>query len=340
MTQQVRTGYRNHRKAAWGLALLLVAAIATVTIPLASGAPSKTLQFVTQPPAAMQKSAPATNATIAVAVIQGSQRQNSQGQTPSLSASGAGTIDNFTVSGPTYNSTQKTWSWSVTPESDAPSGFYTFTATLGTLDPVTSNPVRVAEFVCPPSCDNASNLDTRAPGRLRIADTLGSPVALDFLPDLSVPLGCNNASSGQTWNRLSIDTDADGDPDVFFPAVALDFNYGNAKMLQVTYMVRNSDWVLTNAARGNQDIELCAVGKHQDPDKNHGAAADKFAGKYGPSTWDPSTGMYSGVLTIVSNPSKVKTDPAICGRGNVDISGETWRAWTVCIPFDWDWGMG
>jgi hypothetical protein len=342
MTDHVRTGYRNHRKAAWGLALLLVAAIATVTIPLASGAPTKTLKFVTPPPPAMQKSAPATKADIAVAVFSANQTQNSQGQTPSLTASGvpSGSIANFNVPTPTYDNTTRVWTWKdVTAKSDAPSGSYTFTATLGTLDPVTSNTVRVAQFVCPPSCDNTSNVNTRAPGRLKIADTFGSPVALDFQPDLdpaSVPPGC------QTWNRISIDTDADGDPDVYFPAVALDFNYGNSKMLQVTYMIRNSDWVLTNAARGNNDIELCAVAKHQTQALNDGA--HPFSGKYGDATWDPSTGMYSGVLTTVANPTKVKTNgtgsPAVCGRGNQDISGVTWRTWTVCIPIDWDWKMG
>ena len=137
--------------------------------------------------------------------------------------------------------------------------------------------------------------------------------------------------------------------------MALDFNYGNQdKMLQVTYMVRNSDWILTNAARGNNDIELCAVAKHSifttqndyPPSPSHlDGKGVPFTGKYGPATWDPSTGMFSGVLTTVSNPSKVKTDgkgsPAICGRGNfTDTSGVTWRAWTVCIPTDWDWGMG
>jgi hypothetical protein len=353
MTDNVRTGYRNHRKAAWGLALLLVAAIATVTIPLASGAPSKTLQFVPdgQPPAAVQKTSPATSAAIAVAVFSGGQKVNSQGQTPSLSASGAGTIANFTVSGPTYSSTTKNWTWTATPKSDAPSGFYNFVATLGNLDPATSNTFRVAEFVCPPSCDNTSTVTTRAPGRLRIADTFGSPVALDFQADLPVPKGCNNNPNDpndgtpHTWNRLYIDTNGNGQPDlgvdVFFPAVALDFNYRDAKMLQVTYEVRNSDWIQTNAARGNNDIELCAVAQHQDATRNNGAAADKFAGKYGPSTWDQNTKTYSGVLTTVSNASKVKTDPAICGRGGfTDVSGVTWRTWTVCIPFDWDYKMG
>jgi len=211
------------------------------------------------------------------------------------------------------------------------------------LDPATSSKVRVAEYVCPPSCDNASNLNNRAPGRLKIADTFGNPVALDFQSDLgdTPPVGCDNSLPGTTWNRLFIDANNDGVPEAYFPVVALDFNYGNAKMLQVTFMVRNSDWVLTNAARGNNDLELCAVAQHQDANRNNGAAADKFAGKYGPSTWDPNAKTYSGVLTTVSNASKVKNDPAICGRGGfTDLSGVQWRTWTVCIPSDWDWKMG
>ena len=42
MTQEVRQSYRNHRKATWGVALALVALIAAVVIPLASGASDKT----------------------------------------------------------------------------------------------------------------------------------------------------------------------------------------------------------------------------------------------------------------------------------------------------------
>lgn len=42
MAQQVRRGYRNHRKAAWGLAIFLAVAIAAVVIPIASGASDKT----------------------------------------------------------------------------------------------------------------------------------------------------------------------------------------------------------------------------------------------------------------------------------------------------------
>lgn len=51
MTHQVRKGYRNHRRATWGLAIVLVIAIAAVVIPIASGAADKTytMQFGTTP---------------------------------------------------------------------------------------------------------------------------------------------------------------------------------------------------------------------------------------------------------------------------------------------------
>ena len=38
MTQQVRTSYRRHRRAAWGLAIALAVAVAAVVIPLANAA--------------------------------------------------------------------------------------------------------------------------------------------------------------------------------------------------------------------------------------------------------------------------------------------------------------
>ena len=38
MTQQVRTSYRRHRRAAWGLAIALAVAVAVVVIPLANAA--------------------------------------------------------------------------------------------------------------------------------------------------------------------------------------------------------------------------------------------------------------------------------------------------------------
>jgi hypothetical protein len=42
MTQQVRSAYRKHRKRTWGFALLAVALLAVVMIPIAAGAPDKT----------------------------------------------------------------------------------------------------------------------------------------------------------------------------------------------------------------------------------------------------------------------------------------------------------
>jgi len=342
MTQQVRTGYRAHRKAAWGLALLVVAAIAAVTIPLASGAPTKTLKFVTQPTSLLESST-GQSTTVAVAVFSGGPNpvNSNPPPTPVLSAAGAGDLSNFDVtSGPNYDSGTKRWSWTVAPKSTANSGVYTFGATLGDLVAAPSNSFRVAQFVCPasggPSCDGTSNFGTPGQGKLKIANTLGSSIALDFQPGgaATVPLGCNNDPNvpSHTWNRAYY-LAADGVTKIYFPAVALDFTWGS-NMLQVTYMVRNSEWVLTAATRGNQDIDFCAEARHQ-----NATPGAKFVGKYGDATFDTSTGMWSGVLATVSNPTKVKKDPAVCGRGSQDISGETWRAWTICIPYDWDWGV-
>jgi len=343
MTQQVRTGYRNHRKAAWGLALLVVAAIAAVSIPLASGAPTQTLKFVTQP-AGLLESSTGQSTTLAVAVFSnGPNPVNSNPPpTPILSATGAGGIGNFVVtSGPTYNSGTKSWSWAVKPTSTATSGTYNFVVTLGTLT-ATSTPVRVVQFVCPAgggaSCNGTSNFGNAGQGKLNIANTLATPVLLDFSPadPAAAPAGCSNTTPGTTWNRLYY-FDANGNR-VNFPAVTLDFSWGS-NMLQVTYMVRNSEWTQSAATRGNQDIEFCAVARHQTAALNDGQHA--FAGKYGPAAWDGTN--YSGVLDTVSNPSKVKTDgtgsPAVCGRGGTTIGTETWRTWTVCIPIDWDWGI-
>ena len=96
-------------------------------------------------------------------------------------------------------------------------------------------------------------------------------------------------------------------------------------MLQVTYMVRNSEWVLTNAARGNNDIEFCAEAKHRTSDwnGNGGRTRGRSPGSTAAAQWDPSTGTTRASSTTVANPSKVKTDgtgsPAVCGRGNQDL---------------------
>jgi len=337
MTEQVRTGYRGHQKAAWGLALLVVAAIAAVTIPLASGAPTKTLKFVAGPTPSLLESSSGQSTTVAVAVFSGGPNavNSNPPPTPVLSATGQdnpGTIDNFVVTGPTYSSTTKYWSWTVATTSSTPSGLYKFTATLGDLAPATSNSFRVAQFVCPPSCEGTSS-NTAGQGKLNIANTLGSAIALDFQAggSTTIPAGCDGTAPNRTWNRAYY-LDADGNK-IYFPAVSLNFTWGS-NMLQVTYMVRNSEWTLTAATRGNQDIDFCAEARHQ-----NSSPGEKFVGKYGDATFDTTTNMWSGVLATVSNPTKVKKDPAVCGRGTQDISGETWRTWTICIPYDWDWGI-
>ena len=117
-------------------------------------------------------------------------------------------------------------------------------------------------------------------------------------------------------------------------------------MLQVIYRVRNSDWVLTEAARGNNDIEICAGAKHGVDTTKNAAPSDggvPFTGKYGPARWDEDDGLFWGVLATAQNPAKVKADPAVCGRGSTDLATgpggalEKWRTWTICIPYDWDW---
>jgi hypothetical protein len=52
MTEQVRTTYRSHRKAAWALAIALVLGLAAIAIPIASGAADKTyaLEFAATTP--------------------------------------------------------------------------------------------------------------------------------------------------------------------------------------------------------------------------------------------------------------------------------------------------
>ena len=203
MTDNVRTGYRNHRKAAWGLALLLVAAVATVTIPFASGAPSKTLRFTTQPTSPLESST-SQSESVSVAVFTGGTNPlNSSSTPPSLKAfSATGDDVSAYYSGinapPSYSGGYWTWN-NLDPQSNTPSGNHTFVATLGTLT-ATSNPFRVVQYICPPtggdSCDGTSNLSGLALGKLKIANTLNSSVLLDFQAGLNpVPLGCDKTNN-------------------------------------------------------------------------------------------------------------------------------------------------
>jgi hypothetical protein len=349
MTQQVRTGYRRHREAVWGLALLLVAAIAAIAIPFASGAAPaapKTLVFDKQPANPWQKDTTITPA-IAVKVINGT-----QGGKPTITATGAGTTSDFDFGEP-VEQPSGTWSWpNAKPKATAPSGLYNLVVTLGSLTatsdsdsspPADNDPFRVADFVCPPSCETTSNEPTGAQGKLNITNTLGSAVALDFEAGGGV-------ASCDPWNRAFITTPSG---DVFFPAVELTFTSGPGKMLQATYLIRNSEWTQTNTSRGNQDIDFCVGTKHQVASKNGPPPTGiPFTTKYGtPARWgceNPDTTCpeseqaFWGVIPVVANASKVTTDPAVCARGNVELPTgpgnalETWRSWTICIPFDWD----
>ena len=165
------------------------------------------------------------------------------------------------------------------------------------------------------------------------------PISINFAAGSTANNKCAD------WTRASYTVDGQPEP-YFFPGVELDLTWGGG-VLQVIYRVRNADWVLTEATRGNQDIQICVGAKHQDASKNGDGSSpnhDPFTTKFGVNAaWDGE--LYWGVLPTVQNPSKVKAegDPAVCGRGTQDLptgpslSLETWRTWTICIPFDWDW---
>jgi hypothetical protein len=63
MTQHVRTGYRKHRRAAWGLAIAVAVAAAAVVIPIASGAADKTYEMTYPLPGAVTPAPPVAGTT-------------------------------------------------------------------------------------------------------------------------------------------------------------------------------------------------------------------------------------------------------------------------------------
>jgi hypothetical protein len=307
------------------------------------------LRFVTQPPHPWQKG---TTSTVAAAVYAGSTVVPSSGLNPSLTATGAGGTTDFNGVGTgagSYNSSTSTWTWSASPKATAPSGLYNLvvgaaghTSVKSDSDSAAGNqeaPFRVTDTVCIPGqpCESTSNL-SGPQARLTLTG-LPSPIAIDFVAGDSAQPRCGEFGP---WNRAFF-TDSSGTH--YFPGVELDFSWGDG-MLQLVYRVRNSEWVLTNASRGNSDIEFCAGGRHSlDESKNNfpESGGDPFTGKYGDARWYPDDGLFWGVLGRVSNPSKVRADPAVCASGNQSLptgpggANETWRAWTICIPSDWDW---
>ena len=151
-------------------------------------------------------------------------------------------------------------------------------------------------------------------------------------------IGINFAAASEGANKCNPWTRASytvGGLTYYFPGVNLDFDWGGG-LLKVVYRVRNADWVLTDASRGNNDIEICAGARHGDPARaswnapNGTGNSAPFIGKYGEAQWNPGDGLFWGVLASVSNPSKVKADPVVCSSGNQSLatgpggSSETW----------------
>jgi hypothetical protein len=303
------------------------------------------LRFVAQPPNPWQKGA---QATVSAAVYAGSTAVPSGGLNPSLGAKVAGAdtdaSSQFAVGARSYSGSPTfTWSWPTMPNSNAQSGLYNLVVSAGGYTAVKSDsnvaagnqeaPFRVADFSCPVGPDPCDELSpasgNQAAGGVTLTNPFLTPIALDFEPG-------GTGYECVPWPNRASYTDASGTK--YFPAVTLDYTWGE-KLLKVTYRIRNSDWLLTEPAQGNQDIEFCAIARHQTVALNDGN--HPFVGKYDVAFVD---GFYVGVLATVSNPNKVATDgsgsPAVCQRGTTtDITGVTWRTWTICIPIDWDWGV-
>jgi len=311
------------------------------------------LRFAAQPPNPWQKG---TTATVAAAVYAGSTLVPSSGLNPSLTAVGAGATSDFTgigASSGTYNSSTSTWTWLAAPRTSAPSGLFNLVLSGTGYTPIKSDsnaalgnqeaPFRVTDTACVPTqteaCEATSNLSGPQAGVTLTG--YPSPISIDFLAGDSTVPRCGEFG---TWNRAYIE---DSSGRRYFPGVELDFVWGQG-MLQIVYRVRNSEWVQTNVSRGNSDIEFCAGARHGVETASNDYAPPNgdgvpFAGKYGDAEWYQEDELFWGVLGRVSNPNKVKDDPAVCASGTQDLptgsgnANETWRTWTICIPSDWDW---
>ena len=218
----------------------------------------------------------------------------------------------------------------------------------------TSNPTfSIVNGLCPPNTTDTQHLTSTCSLTSDLnGGILESGVTINN-HTLPGSIGIDFAASGEgagkcnPWTRASYTV---GGQTYYFPGVSLDFDTASASgLLKVVYRVRNTDWVRTDASRGNNDIEICAGARHGDPGRaswnapNGTGNSTPFIGKYGAAQWNAGDDLFWGVLGSVANPSKVKTDPVVCGSGNQDLATgpngavETWRTWTICIPFDWDW---
>lgn len=245
-------------------------------------------------------------------------------------------FDELTSSG---QDATKTWVFSLTGNVSA-TGYAlragtttstTFAIVDGLCQPNTTDPEHLAS-----SCSLTSNFNSGFfESGVTINDHKLEPIAITFAKGEQADGKC------EPWNRATYGVNG---TTYTFPGVELDFGWGGG-VLRVIYRVRNSEWVLTEASRGNSDIEICAGAKHDLDDEKNGDGSDPtpFQGKYGPAVWNEADGLYWGVLASVANPNKVKEDPVVCSVGNQSLptgpngASETWRAWTICIPSDWDW---
>jgi hypothetical protein len=259
---------------------------------------------------------------------------------------------NFTGLGPTDPDTSgtfagKQWTFGVT--GTVLGDGYALRAGNTTSDPTFS----IVDGLCPKNTTDTEPLASSC----SVTSSLGGPFEsgvtinnhnLDSGVEISFAAGSGGTGKCSPWNRASYKVDGQ---EYFFPGVRLDFGWGGG-MLKVVYRVRNADWVLTEVSRGNADIEICAGARHgvytalngYPPSSDHpDGTGVPFTGKYGAAAWNQGDGLFWGVLSSVQNPAKVGSDPAVCARGTTDLPTgpanalETWRTWTICIPFDWDW---
>lgn len=320
------------------------------------------LRFVQQPKNPWEKNTTATP-PVEVAVFAGVAKVSFSG-TPDLAvaAGSSGVASDFEGLGSgTYNSSTLSWSWpNAKPKPAAPSGGYNLVAALGSMTATSDSnvtmtgnqPFQVVDLACDPgqTCSDFSlPHDDQTVSGVQFKNTLSTAVIVNFVPG-GGPKACD------PWHRASF-TDASGQT-LYFPGVTLNVTRqaGDTSMLKITYLVRNSEWVLTDVSRGNQDIDFCVGAKHQNTSLNgDGSHPDPFTTKYGfDARWgceDPSATascaekLFWGVIPSVSNPNKVGSDPAVCARGTVDLLtgpggiSETWRTWINCVPNDWDYGI-
>ena len=320
-----------------------------------------TLQFVTQPKDPWQKDTTRTP-PVEVAVFAGTTKVAFSGTANlAVKAGSAGATTDWTGLGSgTYSSSTLSWTWAAAkPNLTAPSGGYNLVATVGSMTATSDSsatttgdqPFQVVDLACNPgqTCSDFSQPNgNQTSGGVQFTNTLGTPVTVNFVPG-GGPQACT------PWNRASF-TDPTTNQTLYFPGVTLNVTRGagDTSTLKVTYLVRNSEWVLTNVSRGNQDIDFCVGAKHQAAALNgDGATPDPFTTKYGDDArWgceDPlsttcSDPQFWGVVPDVSNPNKVGSDPAVCARGTTNLPDPnnnntvvTWRTWTHCIPTDWDY---